>query len=114
MHRFFSPRSLRAVGFGSLVVMVILLLPSGRNWAGRSGISLNEDLATDPTTLSYFQRNAAVPHIRPLGLSPLGEDFVPNIPPLDRRKGLIYTPVGFFNPKDPRGLDALQIGRAHV
>jgi hypothetical protein len=57
--------------------------------------------------MNYFQRMAA-DRERPLGLS-LFEDFKPNIPPLSKRKGLVVTQAGLFNPKDLKAFDALPV-----
>jgi hypothetical protein len=42
---------------------------------------------------------------RPPDLSPLGRGFDPNLPPLIRRKGLVYTQGGFVDPRSPACLD---------
>jgi hypothetical protein len=97
-----------------LVSALALLVPTMVTWAVKSGatrpgLSPSGDLDAkdiDQAALSYFQRMAAPKRERPLGLS-LFENFNPNIPPLPKRKGLVYTQAGFFNPKDLKSFEAL-------
>jgi hypothetical protein len=106
-----SPR-----GFATLTLFLTatLLVPSMLTWAVKSGaakpgVSPSGDIEKkdiDPLALSYFQRLAAPDRPRPLGLS-LFQDFSPSNPPLHKRKGLVMTQAGFFNPKDVKAFDGL-------
>ena len=106
--------SRRVVAYLFLLLIVIVLVPSMVTWAVKSGsakpsVSPNGDIDQrdlDKAALNYFQRMAAPDRERPLGLS-LFEDFKPNVPPLPKRKGLIVTQAGLFNPKDVKAFDAL-------
>ena len=110
----FTAQSGKGVLFVALALVATLLVPSVYTWAVKSGVekpgielsgqqSLRE---IDPVALAYFQRIAIAGRERPLDVAPLGE-FTPNIPDLSDRKGLIFTQVGFFNPKDSRAFDGL-------
>ena len=110
----FTAQSGKGVLFVALALVATLLVPSVYTWAVKSGavkpgieLSGQDDLRqNDPAALAYFQRLAIEGRERPLDVAPLG-DFTPNIPDLSNRKGLIYTQVGFFNPKDSRAFDGL-------
>src|SRR5262245_7122467 len=111
-----NPSNRLRISYPLLVLVVTLLLPSMATWAVKSGaakpgLSPSGDLDEkdiDKAALNYFQRMAAPDQMRPLGLS-LFQDFNPNIPPLPKRKGLVFTQAGFFNPKDPKSFDALPL-----
>src|SRR5215471_13525034 len=101
----FTAQSGKGAILVALALVATLLVPSMVTWAVKSGAkptilptddSDRKDL--DKAALSYFQRMAAPDQDRLLGLSPL-DGFTPNIQPVTKRKGLIYTQVGFFNPK---------------
>src|SRR5262252_8428279 len=93
-----------------LALLSVLLVPATVTWALKgakpaiqiSGDADKRDL--DKAALSYFQRIAVPDRERPLGLSPL-EGFTPNLPPVSKRKGLVFTQIGFFNPKDSKAFD---------
>src|SRR5262245_52962974 len=85
---------------------LLFLLPT---WALHPGIDPNglENLKDiDPDALSYFARLAHSDSPRRLDVDPL-EGFQPDVPSLDRQKGLIATQQGFFDPKDARSLQRL-------
>src|SRR5215831_18867804 len=109
----FTAQSGKGAILVALALVATLLVPSMVTWAvkgtAKPGLDPSGDLDKkdlDKAALSYFQRMAAPDRERPLELSPLG-GFTPNVPPVTKRKGLVYTQVGFFNPKDAKGLDAL-------
>src|SRR5678816_1937012 len=97
----FTAQSGKGAILVALALVATLLVPSMYTWAVKgakpslnpSGDADKRDL--DKAALSYFQRTAAPNRERPLGLSVL-EDFTPNLPPVSKRKGVIYTQVGFF------------------
>ncbi|MCI0658890.1 MAG: hypothetical protein L0170_17705, partial [Acidobacteria bacterium] len=108
-----NPSSRLGNGYLFLALVLTLLVPSMVTWAVKSGakpgLSPSGELDAkdiDKAALSYFQRMAAPNRERPLGLS-LFENFNPDIPPLHKRKGLVHTQAGFFNPKDTKSFDAL-------
>ena len=110
----FTAQSGKGVLFVALALVAALLVPSVYTWAvksggGKPGIvpSGQQDLREiDPVALAYFQRLALETRERPLDVAPLG-NFKPNIPDHSSRKGLVYTQIGFFNPKNPRTFDGL-------
>ena len=110
----FTAQSGKGVHFVALALVATLLVPSVYTWAVKTGAvkpgidpsSLEDLRRNDPGALAYFQRTAIYGQERPLSVAPLGE-FTPYIPDLSNRKGLIYTQIGFFNPKDPQAFDTL-------
>jgi hypothetical protein len=110
----FTAQSGKGAILVALALVATLLVPSMVTWAVKSGAAkpgLNpsgelDAKDIDKAALSYFQRMAAPDRERPLGLS-LFENFTPNIPSVSKRKGLVFTQAGFFNPKDARSFDAL-------
>src|SRR5215471_3560935 len=108
----FTAQSGKGAILVALALVATLLVPSMVTWAVKgakpavnpSGDADKKDL--DKAALSYFQRIAAPNRERPLGLTPL-EGFTPNLPPVSKRKGLVFTQIGFFNPKDSKAFDGL-------
>src|SRR5262245_14021694 len=102
--RFTAQRGKGAL-FVALALVATLLVPSVYTWAVKStgkpgGIDMtgSQDIKNiDPEALSYFRRQALPLPDRPLELSPF-ENFKRNLPPIGKRKGLMLTGAGFFNP----------------
>src|SRR5258706_8358978 len=92
----------------------LLSFATFRNWAEKKSPEPNlqsgDARDIDPQALAYFRRVTMRGHERPLGLSPLGESFRPNLPPPGKRRGLVYTPAGFIDPKSPSRLEFLPPG----
>ena len=109
----FTAQSGKGAILVALALVATLLVPSMYTWAVKGQVKPGIDPSgqiderdIEKSVLSYFQRLAVPDRERPLGLSPL-DGFTPNIPPVSKRKGLIYTQAGFFNPKDMKNFDAL-------
>ncbi|PYQ11359.1 MAG: hypothetical protein DMH00_08280 [Acidobacteria bacterium] len=102
-----------------ILLLAVALLPlvvtaSLQSWAlkpeSHPDLQIVDRRDVDPDALSYFSRHVARLHDRPLGLNPLGESFKRAMPSLERREGLLYTPAGFVDLKNPAGLDFLPAG----
>ena len=105
---------LTAGATGNLFLILISLLAlfsisTIHDWAAkpasRPDLQAGNARDIDPDAMAYFNRIKVTLHDRMLGLNPLGDSFKPNLPPFSRRRGLIYTPVGFVDLKHSGGLD---------
>jgi subtilase family protein/thrombospondin type 3 repeat protein len=109
--------TVRAIRNLLVILLTVCALTSAgviHDWAARPasrpGLQPDNLKDIDPEALAYFSRIQATPHDRMLGLNPLGDSFKPNLPPVNRRQGLVHTPAGFVDLKRSGGLDFIPAG----
>jgi subtilase family protein/thrombospondin type 3 repeat protein len=97
-----------------IAIIALITVAPIHPWAAKSvshpDLQLGDDRDIDPEALAYFNRAMPQGHDRILGMNPLGDSFKPNIPPQSKRRGLVYTPVGFVDLKHTGGLDFIPAG----
>jgi len=101
-----------AAAAAALVAALAMVVGPGASLAGRDPGVAGRAAAADPrfspdSSYFYWQRNH-LPHAqeRARGLSPFGEEFRTIDLPKDRR-GLLSTPLGYLDLKNPRLLDRM-------
>ncbi|MBI1951862.1 MAG: S8 family serine peptidase, partial [Acidobacteria bacterium] len=118
-----SPGSLPFTAYAAIVLAAIFIFGLGASLAGRDqagggdgptarkqkGLAFDERFGPD-SSYDFWQRTR-LPRAteRPAGLSPFGDAFKSIHVPGDRR-GLVATPLGFVDLRQPRELDALPRG----
>ena len=110
-----SQGSLSSAAYAAIVLAAIFIFGLGASLAGRDpagkqkGLTLEERFGPD-SSYDFWQRTR-LPRAteRGPGLSPFGDAFKSVDLPRDRR-GLVATPLGFVDLKQPRGLEALPPG----
>jgi len=122
MRRLVGLRSLLLAGYAAFVLAAAFIFGIEANLAGRNsapsggapggkqkGGSFEERFS--PSSSYDFWQRTKLPTLqgRVPGLSPLGDRFKTLDVPGDRR-GLVLTPLGFFNLKDARSFDSLPRG----